>query len=659
MMDSRKWYLAIAPIAFYLGLSFPVSAQNGGNAPVFTCAVSTTVVPQVRAEGVTELVGDIVLSCTGGIPTPAGSPIPLSNVTITLNTNVTSRLLNSNNLSEATLFIDEPFPTPAEGGIPVPTTASQVPNAPQGQLACAAVNSTNCAMLGVGVLGISVPLIVKNGAKFGLPTIGPVGNNGPYNGTPGRYNVFQGSQVGAASIAWNGVPIDSPGTNGAGQLNVRVIRITNIRANACQLGVSANLIPAAISVFITVNGSQQVSLSTNVLNVASVVPGLVVGSGSATYLQCTSVNGGGLTAPPINVTVTEGFASAFKVRTYDQVAGTGVTLATPDTDSTPSLQNVPGFPYNTESGYVATPGLGPGATGFGLTPGSVGLADTGTEFSVTIANVGAGVNLFVPSQISLAPAGGTQTGVAYLAGTNGSGGSTQATVTGNTATIVYEVVFSSVNVIETATIPVTVVFASVPTANLPGLGTSTAAVNFYPIATVQTASATAPIPRFCATHSPANIFTINSCTCNLLFPFVTNTAGFDSGIAIANTTQDPFGTGPQAGTVTLYYYGTTTGGGAAPPSQTSQSVSGGSELIFNLSSGGNLGVSATPGFEGYIIALARFQYCHAFAFISDLGAQRLAEGYLAIQLDLPVVSITPTPIVGLNRTGQAGENEGH
>ena len=36
---------------------------------------------------------------------------------------------------------------------------------------------------------------------------------------------------------------------------------------------------------------------------------------------------------------------------------------------------------------------------------------------------------------------------------------------------------------------------------------------------------------------------------------------------------------------------------------------------------------------GYMIAITRFQYCHGFAFISDLGAQRLAEGYLAIQLD--------------------------
>jgi hypothetical protein len=64
--------------------------------------------------------------------------------------------------------------------------------------------------------------------------------------------------------------------------------------------------------------------------------------------------------------------------------------------------------------------------------------------------------------------------------------------------------------------------------------------------------------------------------------------------------------------------------------------------VFDLYGGGNLGIAATQGFQGYIIARANFQYCHGFAFISDLGAQKLAEGYLAIELDIP----------GLYRTGQ-------
>jgi len=223
------------------------------------------------------------------------------------------------------------------------------------------------------------------------------------------------------------------------------------------------------------------------------------------------------------------------------------------------------------------------------------------------------------------------------------------TVTGNTAAVTYEVWYSNPNVIESASLAISVAAISNTGQNLPATGTSQVAINFAPISTVQTTSTTAPVPRFCSVATPKTFFSINACTCDLLFPFVTNIAGFDTGIALANTSLDPFGTTPQQGPVTLNYYGTTTGGGAAPPAFKTQTVPAGQELIFTLSGGGNFGVPATPGLNGYIIAVAQFQFCHAFAFISDVGAQRLAEGYLAIQLDIPA----------LNRTGQIGEVQAH
>jgi hypothetical protein len=318
-------------------------------------------------------------------------------------------------------------------------------------------------------------------------------------------------------------------------------------------------------------------------------------------------------------------------------------------DSPASLQNVLGFPYNTESGFVSS------ATGLvdgGTNAGAVGLADTGTEITFSFAGIGAGVNLFVPSMVPLIPsgtAGGTPTGVACLVGSACDGSETQISISGTTASITYEIVSANPNVIEQLSVPVQPAFISNTGQNLPAIGQSTVAINFAPLSTTPTASSSAAIPRFCQTRPASNIFSIATCSCNLLFPFVTNQAGFDTGIAIANTTQDPFGTSAQQGTVLLNYYGGTTGGGAAPAAQTSQTVPAGTELVWTLSNGGNLGIAATPGFQGYIIATANFQYCHGFAFISDLGAQKLAEGYLAIQLDVP----------GLNRTGQIGENEGH
>jgi hypothetical protein len=643
MADFRKWLIAFAAMALLLGLSTSASAQIITSTAGVNCAASAANPPTVRAEGVTELVGDVVLLCTGGTPTAAGQPIPESNIQIFLNTNVTSRLYSINNLTEALILIDEPYPGGSNPPVPGAPQTAPAAGSTTTQLACQATNSTNCAITGNG---------------------GGVGAAGPYNGSAGHYNIFQGALAGANSLVWLGVPIDAPGTTAT-----REIRITNVRANACQLlSAVSTLIPTQITMFITVTGSQQVTLNNPTQTVAAILPGLVVGNRSVSLLQCQNSFGTlisssavqGQTNGVINITATEGFASAFKVRSYSQIISPGA----PDTPA--SLQNVPGFPYNTESGFVSNaPGLVNGGTG----AGAVGLADTGTEFTFNFAGIGQGVSLFAPSIIYLTPAGislnstsSNATGFAVLV--NGlAGGQLSSTGTG-TAAATYEVVASNVNVLEQVNFPVTVAFISNTGSNLPTPGTSTVGATFAPLIpqnpVSNTTASSGPIPRFCPRNTPANFLTITICSCNLLFPFVTNQAGFDTGIAIANTSQDTLnGVVPQQGTVTLAYFGTTTGGGAAPANQVSQVVPAGSELVFNLSGGGNLGIAATPGFQGYIVARANFQWCHAFAFISDLGAQRLAEGYLAIQLDVPVVTVNPALPTGLNRTGVAGENEGH
>lgn len=124
----------------------------------------------------------------------------------------------------------------------------------------------------------------------------------------------------------------------------------------------------------------------------------------------------------------------------------------------------------------------------------------------------------------------------------------------------------------------------------------------------------------------------------LLFPFVTNQAGFDTGISIANTSADTLGTKPVAGNCELSYFGNTTGGGAAPVNQrTTYALLGGQTLVFSLSSGGTNGIAGTSGFQGYIIATCNFPYARGYAFISDVGAQKLAQGYLAEILPDPRV----------------------
>jgi hypothetical protein len=122
-------------------------------------------------------------------------------------------------------------------------------------------------------------------------------------------------------------------------------------------------------------------------------------------------------------------------------------------------------------------------------------------------------------------------------------------------------------------------------------------------------------------------------TTTLLFPFVTNQAGFDTGIAITNTSMDTVGTTPQSGTCTISYFGNVTGGNPAPPAQTTNlPVAGGGQLTFVVSSGGGLGIMGTPGFQGYIMATCNFQYAHGFAFVTDgpIGTAKTASSYLAL-----------------------------
>jgi hypothetical protein len=658
MADFRKWFLAFAVVALVMSLSTPASAQVG--TPVMQCTANAGVPPIVRAEGLSELVGDVTLNCTGGVPTPAGATVQSANVQIFLNTNITSRLVASP-FSEALLLVDEPH-------------SQANPTAPL----------TPCT---------------------GVCTITSTGNPAAtYNGTAGHPNVFQGQQQGANSIVWLGIPLDPPGT-----AFTRVFRITNVRGNANQLGTSSTLVPTQIVEYISVTGSTALSINNPTQTVGFIQQGLTTSISGAVFnfLQCNSANGdiakdntkalgsGGQNGQQLTLQFTEGFATAFKVKNYAEQATFGTTFSattgfgTPPGTAPSALpadvnQNVPGAIFNdSETGFYNGSGTDPSpnppnlsgsATSVPPTPvfsGSglqlAGLASQGTRLIAQFNNIPSSVQLFVPSVINLVPANAPTTGVtgfAVLVSTdvNGAGSYSPVSATNaahlapisvvnGTGAVVYEVLYSNSTVVEQATVPVAVAYVANPGNNLPATGvTATATMSFAPLSTVTTADASSPIPRFAPSGPARNAFIVNTCSCNILFPFVSNQAGFDTGIAIANTTQDPYGTTPQQGTVTLNYYGGTTGGGAAPAAQTTNApLPAGSELVFTLSNGGNLGIAATPGFQGYIIAQAQFQYCHAFAFISDLGSQKLAEGYLGIVLDSD----------GLPRTKQIGENKAH
>src|SRR5580693_1366921 len=94
-------------VAIFLGATAALSQPSPTQSPM-QCTISS-VPANSRTSGHAELVGDMVLTCNGGTPTPVGQPIPLGTIAIVLDTPVTSRMLSSS-WSEALLLVDEPGP---------------------------------------------------------------------------------------------------------------------------------------------------------------------------------------------------------------------------------------------------------------------------------------------------------------------------------------------------------------------------------------------------------------------------------------------------------------------------------------------------------------------------------------------------------------------
>jgi hypothetical protein len=659
MPEFRKWIIALAGLALFAGLA---SAQVGGgntNTGNETCTSQTAVTPTLRAEGYTEVAGDIVISCTGGAP-PApntGTPIPTANIIVFVNTAVTSRLLASTvtsggTPSEALLLIDEPgAPLPEAGyGTTVPQTL------------CTNAAGT-AAQFGAGFGGC--PEYVGTSTVAGSLNSVPVSSNpsttagacsGGTAGTcaPGA-NVFQGVVQGN-QVTFFGIPVLAPSTQGS-----RVYRITNIRVNAN--GITAGgPTPGQVTASISISSSTALSITNSTLTVGFVLQGLsptgtlvknssntgnASGSG-VTFNQCSSasVTSTSSTAAVGLLQYQENFGTAFKIR--QQVAA----------------QNIPGTIYNSESNFVTGNSFAAPGTGNTYLPGQ---ADYATRLKATFSNVPAGVSIFVSTRdvansfttpggipnavlvvsetatdatsdfgiaASASPAGvplSSQTGV-YTAANGSTVGIAPVSISAaGTGLAVWEVVNTNPNTIDTLLFSVFISYSASPATNSPAAGAMTVTMSFAPTpsggaftaTTGAAASNTLTIPRFSdsldITKSFANVVL---CTTALLYPYVINVTGFDTGIAIANTTTDPFGTTAQAGTCSLYFYGT-----AQPTVNPFVTPTVATATVY-----ATLASTVAPGFDGYMIANCNFQLAHGFAFVSDIGARNLAMGYLPLIL---------------------------
>jgi len=395
--------------------------------------------------------------------------------------------------------------------------------------------------------------------------------------------------VSGSVITFTGIQIAS--TGGA-------VTITNIRVNASTIATGGG-IPASISEEIFTSGTGVSPSVSPVIPVAYVRNGLgaVTASGATSNSICSPVTAA---SPNFTVSVSEAFATAFKSQ-----------------DSFVDIFLDGWFVANTESGYYVTNGGG--------APGNTAAA--GTRFSVTFANIPSNVTLYVPLTLSsgagIITLTSSATGAfsAVPASTSPSAPPNSAAV-GSSGTVVYEETTNDPATIETYSIPVYLVSA----ANAVLLPTTpiTATVSLAPIASSE-------VPNFVSNSSTTTVSgsTYIACSTTLLFPFVTNESGFETGIAIANTTT--FGvTAPQAGTCTLNFYGSSSPAAYTTPSP----VASGTDWAATLTSitGG------VPGaFSGYAVATCNFLFAHGFSYISyNIGqSSGMAMGYLALEVHNP------------------------
>ena len=294
---------------------------------------ATAVPPVVRAEGIAELVGDIVLICRT-VPAPPGVGDPtrntiVTNVSVSLNVNVTNNINfggNGSAVTDAVMVINEnnctdPSPTgSAFGDCITPDPRFQDPQF--GVLA--APNRLEWNEVSFPVPGASASGVPVLDCAIGAPAIPP------------------------GSIASGCFPFNT------------TVRVTSLRANASQLGVpdSATFPSTQVTAFVSITGPTTIPVTNNVLNVAVPILGLIVsGPDAAQGLQCISQSDTG------TITLREGFATAFKT--------IGVPTFTPGQTQW-------------ESGYYA-PGSNNG-----------GGASQGTRFILRFFNVPEGVTLSVP-----------------------------------------------------------------------------------------------------------------------------------------------------------------------------------------------------------------------------------------------------------------------
>jgi hypothetical protein len=522
----------------------------------------------------------------------------------------------------------------------------------------------------VGGTASTVSLAVPSGASFirqeGQTELLPVltltcGNAGTVTATA-NLNLYLSPAVSITSASVGSGKVEASATAGSGVVQgvvtgstltftgitipagTSTITIANIRVNAAALPTgAAGSLPSPISAQAFVSGTGVTPSVSGTPTVAYAFAALGANSGKV-YTSSAETSTG----------ITSSFAVCNGINTTSTTGGASIYLSGAGGTSAYIAINE-GF-QNAFKTLAEEAGNGAGAYG----------ANSGTRIKLVFANVPAGLSLFVPQTVPgvTAAGGSTASGstltlvASELAPTGAANVTTVATspasintlglvavpLSGTTATAIYEVTADNPNANDYFAIPLDLV------ASTNSLAVSTSAMTVTTGLGPQPATAASVLPSFSAsapTVTTTSLLSFTPCTTNLLFPFVTNANGFETGIAISNTSKDPFSTKTQSGICTLNFYSSGVSGATNPTAVTAPNLAEGANqpylagetYAFTLTQSLGVNASNPATFQGYVIAQCGFSYAHAFAYILGglqpgmfVNPNNTAMGYLAIVL---------------------------
>ena len=491
---------------------FAAAVAGSGVAQAQSCQARAKSTEMVRAEGITEMVGDIELQCrrpTGDTGSFFDATIPATlDITVELNTHITNAIGD-----DAVVKLETAPLTYESGGID----------------------------------------LVAHEADSNQPI------------TDDKFTDGELSDDGNA-IEWTEIPADGVNLNPetASQKGFNLV-IKGLRANASALGDGEN-----ITANVLVGGT---AVNSAPLKVADVTTGLQVKADAAELFRCADTDDATAT-----IKIQEGFANA---------------IMSADSATDPDDRLVVTFTGIPEGLKVMVPDIVPPATDDPDTTADEAAA----SFSLDLMDEGrtSGVGKIEDNmgEVELSSSGAGE--------------------------VVYNLA-DTASTLDDERVELPVTFAWESEDDLPAIGRGRVTVSFHPVSGVGGDTfevGGAPLPRFVKSAKTAAIIEVDACTTTLLFPYVLHQTGFDTGIAISNTSSE-------SGSCAINYHGA-----GGPDHHESRLIAGGGQWIFTLSS-----TVDTTGFQGYLVAVCDFRKAYGFALMLNgfgTGDSTLAQGYLAVR----------------------------